>query len=265
MLTDNRKEYILRTLEEKSFVRVNELSRELEISEATVRKLLMQMEEEGLLKRNWGGAVGVNGVAAEFPYQDKMSRQQEEKKAIGRAAYDLIGDGETVFLDSGTTTGQLARLIARGPKRNIVVCTNALNVLLELSKAEDIRTIMIGGEFRHSIYSCVGPLSARVMSGLAFDKAFITGSHFTLNRGFSTPELREASTKQSAMEMARYKVILMDSDKYGMDSMVIIAPPNGVDMLITDWKIRPEVAERFEQIGVEVVAARKARETETEA
>lgn len=254
MLADNRKEYILRRLEEKSFVRVTELSRELELSEATVRKLLMQMEEEGLLKRNWGGAVGISGVATEFPYKDKMSKQLNEKRAIGHAAYDMIGDGETVFLDSGTTTGQLARLIARGPKRNIVVCTNALNVLNELSKAEDIRTIMIGGEFRHSIYSCVGPLSTQVMSGLAFDKAFITGSHFTLNRGFSTPELREASTKQSALKMARYKVVLMDSDKFGKDSMVIVAPPDGIDMLITDWHIKPEIAAQFEKLGVEVIA-----------
>ena len=236
-------------------MRVTELSRELELSEATVRKLLMQMEEEGLLKRNWGGAVGVSGVATEFPYKDKMSKQLNEKRAIGQAAYDMIGDGETVFLDSGTTTGQLARLIARGPKRNIVVCTNALNILNELLKAEDIRTIMIGGEFRHSIYSCVGPLSTLVMSGLAFDKAFITGSHFTLNRGFSTPELREASTKQCALKMARYKVVLMDSDKFGKDSMVIVAPPDRVDMLITDWHIKSEVAAQFESLGVEVIAA----------
>ena len=255
MLADNRKEYILRKLEERSFVRVNELSRDLELSEATVRKLLMQMEEDGLLKRNWGGAVAVSGVATEFPYQDKMSKQLTEKRSIAQAAYDLIGDGETVFLDSGTTTGQLARLIARGPKRNIVVCTNALNILLELVKAEDIRTIMIGGEFRHSIYSCVGPLSTLVMGGLAFDKSFVTGSHFTLNRGFSTPELREASTKQCALKMARYKVVLMDSGKLGRDSMVIIAPPDGVDMLITDWKLKPEVKGQFEQMGVEVIAA----------
>ncbi|MBQ8813000.1 MAG: DeoR/GlpR transcriptional regulator [Lachnospiraceae bacterium] len=259
MLADNRKEYILRKLEEKSFVRVTELSRDLELSEATVRKLLMQMEEDGLLKRNWGGAVGISGVATEFPYMDKMSKQLNEKRAIAQAAYDLIGDGETVFLDSGTTTVHLARLIARGPKRNIVVCTNALNILLELTKAEDIRTIMIGGEFRHSIYSCVGPLSTLVMGGLAFDKSFVTGSHFTLTRGFSTPELREASTKQSALKMARYRVILMDSDKYGMDSMVIIARPDGVDMLVTDWKIKPEVKEQFEQLGLEVIAAEEER------
>ena len=93
------------------------------------------------------------------------------------------------------------------------------------------------------------------MGGLAFDKSFVTGSHFTLNRGFSTPELREASTKQSALKMARYRVVLMDSDKFGMDSMVIIAPPDGVDMLITDWKLKPEVKGQFEQLGVEVIAA----------
>lgn len=255
MLADNRKEYILQKLGERSFVRVAELSRELALSEATVRKLLMQMEEEGLLKRNWGGAVSVSGVATEFSFRDKTSRQLQEKQAIGRAAYDLISDGETIFLDSGTTTGELAKLIARGTKRKIVVCTNALNILMELSRAEDIRTIMIGGEFRHSIFSCVGPLSSLVMNGLVFDKAFITGSHFTLERGFSTPELREAATKQAAMKSARYRVVLMDSDKFGQDSMVIVAPPDKVDMLITDWQIKPEVAERFEGLGVEVIAA----------
>ncbi len=255
MLADNRKEYILRKLNERSFVRVAELSRELELSEATVRKLLMQMEEEGLLKRNWGGAVSVSGVATEVSFREKTSNQLKEKQVIAQTAYDLIGDGETVFLDSGTTTGELAKLIARGTKRSIVVCTNALNILLELSRAEDIRTIMIGGEFRHSIYSCVGPLSSLVMSGLVFDKAFITGTHFTLERGFSTPELREASTKQAAMKSARCSVMLMDSEKFGMDSMVIVASPKNVDMLITDWNLNAEVKIQFEQIGVEVVTA----------
>ena len=139
----DRKDYILKQLEEKASVTVAELSEALALSEVSIRKLLMTMEQEGKLRRTWGGAVCTHSSLRELSHQEKLPLHLEEKKAIARAAYNCITDGEAVFLDCGTTTIQLARLIISGPKRNILVCTNAINIAMELAKARDIHSIVI--------------------------------------------------------------------------------------------------------------------------
>lgn len=257
MTQNERKNYILEQLEEKSSVTVSELSETLKLSEVSIRKLLMSMEQDGTIKRTWGGAVSAYGSLREFSHQEKEFRQREEKIAIAQAAYDCIGDGEAVFLDAGTTTLQLARLIVTGPKRRILTCTNSIHVALELSKADDIQTVVIGGELRTNIYSCVGTLADQVMSQLYFDKGFISGNHFTLEHGFSTPTLTEAEVKRKALKMSKEKYILMDSTKYGDDSLVLIATLKDIDVLITDWHISEKLIGLFEDKGIQIIPAAK--------
>ena len=223
MRQEERRSYILKQLNDKSSVTVSELSEAFGLSEVSVRKLLVSMEQEGVLKRTWGGAVSAYGSLREFSHQEKEFLHKEEKTAIARAAYDCISDGEAVFLDSGTTTIQLARLMVTGPKRNIMVCTNSIHIAMELSKAGDLQVIVTGGELRANIYSCVGSLAAAALDQLYFDKE---------------------------------KFILMDYTKFGDDSLVSIAPPEGVDVLITDWHMPKSVADEFLAKGVKVIAAR---------
>lgn len=255
MKQEERKSYILKQLNEKSSVTVSELSEIFGLSEVSVRKLLMAMEQEGVLKRTWGGAVSAYGSLREFSHQEKEYRHRDEKIAIARAAYDCIGDGEAVFLDSGTTTIHLARQIVTGPKRNIMVCTNSIHIAMELSKASDIQIISIGGELRTNIYSCVGSITEWTISRLYFDKGFVTGNHFTLEHGFSTPILAEAEVKRRVLESSKEKFILMDYTKYGDDSLVSIAPSDGVDVLITDWHAPQSLINGFSEKGVKVIAA----------
>ncbi len=253
MVMQERKAYILHQLEERSSVTVAELSSALGLSEVSVRKLLMAMEQEGKLKRTWGGAVCAHGSLREFSHQEKATVHLKEKKAIARAAYDCIADGEAVFLDCGTTTIQLARLIIAGPKRRILVCTNAINIAAALSAAPDIQTIVIGGELRGSILSCVGSLAELSLQRLFFDKGFISGNHFTLEHGFSTPIFQEAELKRRVLSVSKEKFVLMDYSKYGDDSLVQVVPSQGVDTLITDWHAPDELARGFEEKGVRVI------------
>ena len=125
MNQEERKKYILDQLQRRSSISVAELSEAFLLSEVSVRKLLSGMEQEGVLKRTWGGAVSA--------HQENEVRQIEEKRAIAREAYACIRDGEAVFLDSGTTTLELAKLITAGGKRNILRCTNNLRVAMELA------------------------------------------------------------------------------------------------------------------------------------
>lgn len=255
MNQEERKKYILDQLQRRSSISVAELSEAFSLSEVSVRKLLSGMEQEGVLKRTWGGAVSAYGSLREFSHQENEVRQIEEKRAIAREAYACIRDGEAVFLDSGTTTLELAKLITAGGKRNILPCTNNLRVAMELAKAEDIHSILIGGELRTNIYSCVGYLAKQALSNLFFDKGFISGNHYTAERGFSTPTMGEAELKQKILSVSKEKFMLMDYTKYGDDSMVLIAPLDGVDVLITDWHIPEKVIAAFAEKDVKVIAA----------
>jgi len=189
--TQERKEYILRQLEEKSSVTVTELSEALALSEVSIRKLLMSMEREGTLKRTWGGAV----------------------------------------------------------------CTNAINIAMELAKAGDIHSIVIGGELRGNILSCVGGLAEWSLQRLFFDKGFVSGNHFTAEHGFSAPIFSEAELKRRVLSVSKEKFILMDYSKYGDDSLVQVAPLQGVDTLITDWHAPQELVRDFGEKGVRVIRA----------
>ena len=140
MNQEERKKYILERLKISSSVSVSELSEAFGLSEVSVRKLLSGMEQEGTLKRTWGGAVSAYGSLREFSHQENEARQMEEKRAIARVAYDCIGDGEAVFLDSGTTTLELAKRIVTGQKRKIVACTNNIFIAAERAKAADMRS-----------------------------------------------------------------------------------------------------------------------------
>lgn len=255
MLQENRKNLILEKLKEKSFVTVIELSKLFGQSEVTVRKLLLTMENDGLLKRTWGGAVNASTSLVEYSHEEKETKNLEEKKAIALSAYNCINDGEAIFLDSGTTTMQLAKLIANGNKRHILVCTNALNLALEFVSSPDIEVVVVGGELRHKILCCTGSLTIEMLKRLYFDKCFVTGNHFTLEMGFTTPTLQEAEVKRMLMQVGKKSIVLMDYSKYGDNSLCLIAPITSCDILITDWRAPESLKASFAEKNVKMIIA----------
>lgn len=255
MLLEDRKEYILEKMKKQPSITVKELRAAFGVSEVTVRKLLVQMEQEGTLKRSWGGAVRITNAAHELPYEDKENKCLMEKRAIAQVAYDLINDGETIYIDCGTTSFELVKLVVAGNKR-LIVCTNAFNILAELRRAPDIQSIMIGGELRPAIYSCVGPMAVKMMQMIVVDRAFVTGDHFSLDHGFSVSTLKDADMKAAVFKAAKRNYIIMDSSKYGDDSMAIMGNVADGYTLITDWQLSSEIAHEFEKRGTRVMIAR---------
>jgi DeoR/GlpR family transcriptional regulator of sugar metabolism len=255
MLLEDRKDYIARQLEKQSSITVKEISTAFGVSDVTTRKLLIQMEREGTLKRSWGGAVRISHAAEELPYTDKENKCIIEKRAIAQAAYDLIQEGETIYIDCGTTSFELVKLVISGNKR-LIVCTNAFNILAELCKAPEIQSIMIGGELRPAIYSCVGPMAVAMLKMIVVDRAFVTGDHFSLSHGFSVGSLRDADQKRAVFACAKRNYIIMDSSKYGDDSMAIVGDVSEGFVLITDWRLPEEICREFEKRGTRVIAAK---------
>lgn len=255
-----RKEYVLGILKEKSSVSVAALSHAFSLSEVSVRRILDEMEREGLIRRTWGGAVSARGSLGEPSYAEKADQNAREKRAIAEAAYRLISDGDAVFLDSGTTTVHLAELLAAGQKRKVMVCTNALSVALAFDKADDMQVILIGGEFRPRILSCTGSLAQETLSMLFFDKGFLTGNHFSVEHGFTTPSLQDADVKRAVVASSKETYMLIDFSKFGNDSLALIAGTGRIGTLVTDSRMPADVAKQFTKEGMRVVMAEIAEE-----
>ena len=257
MTLQERRDYIMQRLADRPLVTVTELSEAFSLSEVSVRKLLTSMEQEGLLTRSWGGATRPGNVMHEFSHTEKERLHLEEKKAIAQFCYDEIRDEESVFLDSGTTTIQLARLIAAGAKRRVLVVTNALNIAMEFIHAEDVSVILIGGEFRHRIVCCTGELAVDALDHFYFDRSFISGNHFSLERGFTTPILSEAKMKGKVFEVSKNSYVVMDSSKYGSNSLCRIAPIQAATMIVTDWRLPAAALDRFHERSIPIVAVQQ--------
>ena len=145
MFAEERHEIINNLLAEGGSVKVTELSEQLNVSEATIRRDLQEMEEKKLLKRTHGGAIRIEDTNFEPTFVDKKNKKHEEKVAIGKYAAKLINDGDTIIVDSGTTTLEIARNITA---KNVTVITNSIDIAAELSNKEDIELIVTGGPDR---------------------------------------------------------------------------------------------------------------------
>lgn len=265
MLKKDRKNYILQQLETHESVSVSELSEVFQLSEVSVRKLLDAMEREGSLRRTWGGAVSAAGAAGEPSFEEKSIRHLAEKQAIAQVAYDMIADGDAIYLDSGTTTLQLARLLAGGTKRRVFICTNALSIAMEFRGAEDMKVMLIGGMFYPRSLACGGGMAREMLSRLFFDKGFLAGSHFSIEHGFTTHNIEEAEAKRAVLTASKETFMLADYSKYGSASLALIAPCEAMGTLVTDWRVPEDVTTRFEEQGIRVLAAPAAVEAASHA
>jgi DeoR/GlpR family transcriptional regulator of sugar metabolism len=255
VLNIERKNMILELLKTKPAVTVAELAAALDVSVVTVRKMLTALDRQGLLRRTRGGAVSVVMPFRESTVADKLNAAKREKQAIAAKAYSLIENQETIYLDAGTTTLELTRLIKKGPKRDLVLVTNAINLVAELLDMPDIRVILTGGELRHSVISCVGPLAETSIRALHFDKAFIAANNVSLDFGPSTPVPAEAQVKRSAIESAAAAYLLCDSGKFGGASLVSIAPLTAFAAIITDTGLDEAYCTEFARAGPQLFLA----------
>lgn len=259
-MPEDRKQIILELLEERNAVTVVELSGVLSLSEVSVRKILKDMEDSGLLKRTWGGAVSRSGSQKELEHDQKATRHISEKNAMAAVALSLINDGDAIFLDSGSTNLALAELLAKQSWQNLAVGTNALNIASRLANIKGITVIMTGGELRGNALSCVGPIAENTLKTTFFDKGFVSTYRITPRHGISTPNVYEAHFKQCLMRACKENIVMADHSKFGDDSMMQIAELDELDCIITDWLISAEMLRQIQDINENVIVAEKKDE-----
>lgn len=230
--------------------RIEDLSRRLNVSSATVRRDLDALERGGAIRRVHGGAVSVESRLEESLFEDKTALAVREKRRIAEAALKFIEPGETIYLDGGSTVLELARLLS--DRTHLTVVTNSLHAAHELA-GRGPRLIVIGGELRRLSQTLVGPLTRLLLQELHLDKAFMGAIGFALKEGLTTTDPSEAFTKEAVMRQSRQVIVLADSSKAGKVSFASAGRWSGVHVLITDKPF--DFASRLIAQGIKIVRA----------
>lgn len=232
-LPAKRRAELVRLVRARGQVTVTELAVLFDISVDTARRDLDHLAERGLLARTHGGAVASGDlVTQDTPFADRLVRQKGAKARIGRAAAGLIGDGETLLVNGGSTTRAVATEL--GARRNLTIVTNNL-ALPQILPDEACREIYVmGGQYRRDAQVTVGEVRFAFASGINVDTALIGVAGISAERGLSTTSIGEAVMIAAMMNTAKRTIVLVDSSKFGHDSFAEIGPLARVHVLVTD-------------------------------
>lgn len=248
MLSAERRTKILELIRTEGNVEVKNLATRLAVSLMTVRRDLETLEEKGLLVRTHGGAVLPGPENTEVPYHTKRLSHAEEKRRIARKALELICDGDTLILDSGSTTLEIARLSRW--KKGLTVITTDLKIALELGNQPGIKVFCTGGLVQTGVYTLLGSQAIQFLRGFNAQKAFLGASAVDLKAGITTPTPEKAPVKKAIVEAAREVVLVADHTKFGKVAFAQICPVERIKTVITDRELDPEMAQRLKGRGV---------------
>jgi DeoR family transcriptional regulator of aga operon len=251
MLSEERRIKILELVQQHGNVHVRDLSERFSTSEATIRSDLNKLYTRGYLKRTHGGAVRPETISIDRSLQEKSKMHADEKQRIGAAAAELIADGESIILDSGTTTQQIARHIKS--RKNLKVITNGVNIAMELLGVPEIQLILLGGAVRPKSFSVVGHFAEEMLDRLSADKLFIGADACDMEFGLTTPNLEEAQVNQSMVRIAKEKILAADSSKFGKRSLARIMSIGEIDKIITDEDLPEATQAELKAKGIELI------------
>ena len=251
LLVAERRHRIVDLLREHGRVTVETLVSRFATSAVTIRNDLAKLEATGVLERTHGGAL-LRRDDDEHPITVKRTLHHAEKVRIARVAAALIRDGETVILDSGTTTAEIAKQIRKLDVRLINVITNALNIAMLLAEVPSVRLIMPGGMLRPESNSLSGHMAEVALAGLQADRLFLGADGLDPERGVMTPHLPEAQLNAKMISISRQVIAVADSSKLLRRNVSLIARVEQLHMLITDSGANPDVVAELERRGVEV-------------
>lgn len=229
---------------------ISELSNELQVSEATVRRDLETLEKQGVIRRVYGGAELLRKRHAEPLYEEKASLHAPEKARIAEAAVKFIQEGDTIFLDGGSTVLEMARRLPS--LRDLTVVTNSLMAAAELME-KNFHLILVGGAFRSLSRTLVGPLTSKILESLTISKAFLGTIGLEAERGISTTDPNEAYTKELVMKRSDKVFLLADSSKFGVSSFVFSGDAADIDVLVTDSALSQTAQKQLKTKNIEVI------------
>ncbi|MBX6381175.1 MAG: DeoR/GlpR transcriptional regulator [Thermoflavifilum aggregans] len=247
----HRHQKILQQLQEKGYVNVTDLCRQLQVSAVTIRKDLKFLEQKGLLFRAHGGASLHNPYINELPVNEKEKIRMEEKMRIGAAAAKLIEPDDAIIIASGTTVLAFARCIH--PHHHLTVITASLNVALELNRYPETEVIQLPGQLRKTSSSVIGPYAEQMLKQFSCSKLFLGVDGIDPEFGCTTTSMLEASLNRYMMAAAQKTIVLADSTKFGKRGFGKICDMDEVDQIITDREVSDAMVKALDEKGVEVI------------
>jgi len=254
VLDAERRQQMVAYVDEHQGATVATLSERFGVSEATVRRDLMQLDRRGLVERAHGGAVPLRQRAREGapepPILDRAAVMAEEKRRIGRAAAGLVADGDTIMIAGGTTTAHMIPLLAT--RSGLTVVTNNLNVAGLLAPMTQIMTILIGGVLRHSELSLLGALAEDALANLRVDTLYIGSSAIQVDHGLSADDPAEVQTDRALMAAARQVTVLADHSKFDRMRTLRVVPMERISRVVTDKGTAEEHLKALRELSIAV-------------
>lgn len=240
LFAEERHLQILQLLQEKTKLHVAELCEQFSVSPATIRNDLRDLEAAGRLKRTHGGAIPLEKTAFEPNSHAKAVANRAIKQRLAAHAATLIEDNDTIALDSGTTMMELAQCLTH--HKALTVLTNDVHIAVYLERNPQITVVLIGGVLRHGFGCTTGPIATSSLSSFNVDKVFLGANAFSIEKGFTTPDIQQAEIKKALIRGASERIVVCDSSKFGRVSFVEFASISGIDRLITDKNASPKLA-----------------------
>jgi DeoR family fructose operon transcriptional repressor len=249
---EERRIMITQMLEQQKKLTVSNLIKHFGVTGATVRADLRYLERAGVLTRTHGGVIGATHTGYEPNINQRKGEHLQERKRIALLAASLIEEGDTILLDAGTTTQELARCIKN--MRRLTVVTNDILIAYALEDAKNIETILLGGSIRKGFHCTVNFSNIHISDQLTVDKAFMGTNGFSLAKGATTPDIQQAEAKKQMLAMAARRYFLCGHWKLNKTSLAQFARVDQIQTLITDLMSRPDVRNHAKH-GVEVLVA----------
>lgn len=252
LLAADRLQVIADLVRERGSVRGRDLVETLGVTDETIRRDLARLAEQGVLRRAHGGAIALR-PSDETDTAFRSREHAAEKTAIGRRAADLVADGTSIILDSGTTTLCLAK--ALHGKQDLVVVTTAVTNAIELVGHPTTTVIMTGGVIRPTTYGASGRLAAETLRSLHVDQVFLAIHSVSVEGGLTYPLFEEVDAKRAMIEAASEVVLLADHSKFGRQALVRVAPISVVHRIVTTPGIDPREAAAIRDMGIDLIIA----------
>jgi len=253
MLAEERLDALLEVLKRSDVGQLSDLADRLGVSKSTVRRDLERLEQQGSVRRIRGGAVYVNVREADPPWDARWRECAAEKRTIAMAAAQMIGPGEMVFLDAGSSCLYLAEEL-HGAK-GITVVTNSLPVMCELGNESGINLVALGGEYDREEKYFRGLRLEQELALMRLDKLFLGILSIDAKHGLSEGHLSEIAVKRVLLQASQQRIVLADSSKVGRASCFRLCSISDIDMVVTDAIADPAHLEKLEEAGVSVVVA----------
>jgi DeoR family fructose operon transcriptional repressor len=258
MIVEERRQKVLELVNDRGFIALAELARTLNASESTIRRDLDYWDQHGLIKRTHGGAMFREDIRGLPTLEERTLRETEEKRQIATAAVTRIHDGDSILIDGGTTTLELAKLLVDRP---LQIVTNSLPIANLFASSRETDLVMLGGYVYPRTGVALGPLTMRMLDDIHVHQTIMSVGGITAE-GLFNSNLLLVETERAMMRSSDEVVVLADHTKIGQKALTFLCELAAIDTLIVDRGIQPEQRGLIEQADVKLIVAGEPDQTE---